>query len=1229
MSAPANSSPAGLAVDNSDGSLYVADPGLGSVRKYDDSGAPANFSALGSNELPVATSSVAVDNSGGPSSGDIYVTAEGMVQAFTASGEPAPFSVSAPYVSGNSLIGTPSEAFTFPSGIAVDASGNIYVAAFLSVFVYSPGGEYLTEFSIPAEATHSVAVDSTGTVYVGLSGGALNRYAPSSFPVTASTTYSPFLVTSVAPYGLGVDPANDDLYVDGSKVLGQYGSATESNAPAGTFGAAQLTNGSNGIAVDRSGGLSDGSVYATTGGQVDRFGPSPTPVAPTIESQAADPTQKEVELRAKVNSGFDDFSYRFEYGLTASYGRSTAPEVQGGSEASVIVTSQVLGLDPDTTYHFRTVVKNSVETVVGPDQTFHTPALSAVEFCSSPTPGCWGFEQVTPRVKGAGTVAGIDTFQASLDGESFLYTVDSPFSEVPAESVPKYTRYLGTRGAEEWGNRALDPPYAVGSGGGVSDYIMGVVATSADLSHALVASIRALTPGATEEGGNLYMRDTRTGALTLVATSSDRRLVTEFTGLQGEEGADYVAPDGRSALFATSVELLPGAPSGEGSLYAWTADGGLRAESVLPAVEGGRAIPGFTAHGNEEGPRDSMPHEEGLAHVYYAYRTASQVGPVYVRSGEEVKAISVSHIPGDSATPVPAALDAVGEGGRYALFHTEEPAPLTTDTPTGYGSYLYRYDFDDGSLAYVGAGLGGGGMGFTVLQMTQNGQSVAFQSTSDLAGDAVEGEENMYVWRDGVLHFVETGEAGSSVTSTALFLRVLSPNGRFLSFTDNSISTAQRFGFDNVSSACPRPGGGAPGPCSEVYLYDVEAQQLSCVSCDPNGSAPTGNAGDPRNPIPGPIRMNNHQQQTVSDDGTAFFATPDSLLPADGNGTDDVYAWHEGRLRLVSRATQGTSSRFLDATPDGRTIFIATNDAIAPTDHDNSVDIYVTREGAGFSYSAPESRPPCSGGACREGSAPSPSLPGPSSIAKFGSGNVKGHRGGGKVSVVGTRTVVGSRGPIKVRVSGKGRLAVSGRGIAEATKLVPRAGVYGLRLHLTAGARKTLVRSGKVRERVTIAFSPSGGSSSRDAHLQTAVEPEGRALNMHAQDRAPSPARDKSEGKQMNDRGGSTFGRRQLVATLVAAAATLAAVLGLSAPPASAIEFASLGASSTLAGAPVRQAGAHPDVRVKFTVTRRDPSNPESFPKELPHRLEVELPPGLVGNTDGGPDLPRDGAEGR
>jgi PKD repeat protein len=61
----------------------------------------------------------------------------------------------------------------------------------------------------------------------------------------------------------------------------------------------------------------------------------------------------------------------FQYGKTKSYGSSTSKKTKTAPAAFSETLSE---LEPDTTYHFRAVAKNSRKTTYGADKTFHTQA---------------------------------------------------------------------------------------------------------------------------------------------------------------------------------------------------------------------------------------------------------------------------------------------------------------------------------------------------------------------------------------------------------------------------------------------------------------------------------------------------------------------------------------------------------------------------------------------------------------------------------------------------------------------------------------------------------------------------------------------------------------------------------------------------------------------------------------------------------------------------------------
>ena len=184
----------------------------------------------------------------------------------------------------------------------------------------------------------------------------------------------------------------------------------------------------------------------------------------------------------------------------------------------------------------------------------------------------WGFEQVSPFDKGPGTVAGFSTFTAAPDGETFLYTAIGSFSEVPSKSVPIFTRYYAQRGEDRWHSVPVDPPYDLRKDGVFIQFpTMATLRTSENLRYSFISTLRALTPGATQGGSNHYIQDNRTGDLTLVMTGSDPRETEVLTGLQGQTGVYWVAPDGKAALFNRTYDE----GESKAGLYQWTAEEGL------------------------------------------------------------------------------------------------------------------------------------------------------------------------------------------------------------------------------------------------------------------------------------------------------------------------------------------------------------------------------------------------------------------------------------------------------------------------------------------------------------------------------------------------------------------------------------------------------------------------------------------------------------------------------
>jgi hypothetical protein len=101
-----------------------------------------------------------------------------------------------------------------------------------------------------------------------------------------------------------------------------------------------------------------------------------TPGVPAFESSEASAGTTSARLSATVIPNASPTAIRFEYGTGDSYGAVTAPVEAGSGLDKVIVSTEVGGLQPDTTYHYRVLAANGIGVTSGPGQTFTTQRLA-------------------------------------------------------------------------------------------------------------------------------------------------------------------------------------------------------------------------------------------------------------------------------------------------------------------------------------------------------------------------------------------------------------------------------------------------------------------------------------------------------------------------------------------------------------------------------------------------------------------------------------------------------------------------------------------------------------------------------------------------------------------------------------------------------------------------------------------------------------------------------------
>jgi hypothetical protein len=1020
--------PGPIAADQSNGDIYVGDIAADAVYRFGPEGEARDFGTSGSNKVEgigfsaaePSTNQIAVNEA----THQFYVTEpapENAIKVFEENGEPGEFST----LSSSRLTG-----FGELCGVAVDSNGDIYAGDFAgTVSVFAPDGEPVASFA--TEEPCNLAVSSTGVVYVTRFSGQIERFVPSEYPIGAGATWSDEeVVYPGIAFGLSVDRSTDDLYVVGTAGLGEpidIQQISPSGAVLGKFaesGPGAISQAA-GVAVATGAGVFAAEVGK---GQVNRYGPAEAETA-TIESEwVSGIGAEEATLHAEIDARGSTTSYRFEYGPEdcSLGGCSALPDTTlGAEEEALAVAATLTGLRPGATYHFRVVATQGSKAIPGQDKTFTTHASGAA---GSPSlPDGRAFELVSPQAPGSAEVGAPKTAggavlgypkpqRAAASGESLAFASFTAFGD--AQGAPGASEYLARRGADGWTDENITPSDVTRA---LDDPLRGF---TPDLRYAgVVQSGALLALGAVPGFQNIYLRDDETGALTPLVTEPP------LTTSPGEYCVTYAgaAGDGRTAIFAAHGDLTPGAPAPGPSelgtnLYAWSAGGGLRLISILPG-EGPAPLNPGTGFGPGGDVCGSLPpisrnaiSDDGsrIFWTWGGFGTASKL----LAAGDGAEPVQVDASQGG---PDPGGegrfLAAAADGSRVIFSDQERLVPGATEGD------LYEYDFSRPEGSRLVDLTGGGGeptKAQGILGASENAEYVYFVALGALGAGATAGEANLYLAHAGEVRFIATLDGATDKEDWSREFATQSaevtPDGEQLAF----VSTVPLTGYSNEIGGHPtcrldsegNPEGGKR--CDEVYLYDATGPgELSCASCNPDGSAPTlepqpttANKLSRLNNLP-PWGTPAEQPRYLSTDGDRlFFLSEEALVGGDTDERQDVYEFErpgsgscttaspsyvavsKGCVFLISGGQSDDDSWFVDASADGRDVFFSTRQSLVGEDEDERFDVYDAREGGGFPKAA-GGAPGCAGEACRPAASSPPAASPPASSTLVGKGNVR------------------------------------------------------------------------------------------------------------------------------------------------------------------------------------------------------------------------------------------------
>ncbi len=726
--------------------------------------------------------------------------------------------------------------------------------------------------------------------------------------------------------------------------------------------------------------------------------------APVIVSQSTSKvTGSSADLHAVINPHGVDAEYHFEYGPTDAYG-TTIPIPDAtipGSGTDETVTQHLEGLNGGV-YHFRIKAKNIYGESISKDQTFNfyppvcPNATVRQQTGASDLPDCRAYELVSPEDAGI----------------TQIYPANVPFS--PGATQPSRLSFTGAFGSPDGVGNTInnvgDTYFATRTNSGWKTKYIGLSATERFLSGGPPWDYGGYPPGWVQgyTGDHWTMNEVASPDMSQLVSWDDGHIgpgeTYDSAEYEGHSMAPYVwnTTTGKQIdRFPTNVEAIPGgeffkgrtAVSKDLSHFVFTSD--------IPFAPGGEPEDMYDNNTkeatieiinfDEEGDRISVSPVETSTdgtHILMTSKNAQKQpgwftltngsGELFIRVEGQTYDIAAGH----SVQYV----DMTPDGTKVYFTSTEDLTEDASDPDTSRDLYMWSENsaaanhltlVSKGNEPFAGntdacgaywtekcgivpieftqnysilqAGVGGGP--YSDNTIAPNNGDIYFLSPERLAGNnGVDGQENLFVYHGGKLKFVaaldpsgvaclnQQGEFYCSDTAVARLQTT--PDDDYMVFITGSKVTA----YDNQGHA-------------EMYRFNLENEELICVSCKLNGKPPAGEV------------TGSHNGRFLTDDGRTFFETNDALVAQDTNEGRDVYEYVDGRPQLITGGTAASNEVFgigtLMAKPglvgvstNGLDVFIGTYDTLVGQDRNGeALKIYDARSGGGFQFTPPV--PPC------------------------------------------------------------------------------------------------------------------------------------------------------------------------------------------------------------------------------------------------------------------------------